>query len=227
MSSLAVSALRELVERDGEGCDAPSARRVQGRPTRGANEVGSQKIVEGMRVALRAQKTTNVTRKDIALHADVTPALVTYYFPERSSLIEAATLPIVQALIDKVKACTERDGAARQNLVEATEILLESYTRDAVVIALFEHHWASQSDNALPDLSGELETCLRSFFERWLLDNPGSVYDAEFLQKAVMGACKSMTRPLTETSDRRTNDELDHRGAAERVCSLVLGSTSC
>ena len=119
MSSLAVSALRELVERDGEGCDAPSARRVQGRPTRGANEVGSQKIVEGMRVALRAQKTTNVTRKDIALHADVTPALVTYYFPERSSLIEAATLPIVQALIDKVKACTERDGAARQNLVEA------------------------------------------------------------------------------------------------------------
>ncbi len=68
-------------------------KRAQGRPARGENEVGSHKIVEGMRNALRTTKTVNVTRKDIASFAGVTPALVTYYFPERNGLIEAATFP--------------------------------------------------------------------------------------------------------------------------------------
>ena len=226
MSSLAVSALRELVDRGSQSCDAGSTRRVQGRPTRGANEVGSQKIVEGMRVALRAQQNTNVSRKNIALQAGVTPALVTYYFPERGSLIEAATLPIVQALVAKVKACVERNGAARQHLVEATAILLESYTCDAVIIALYDHHRASTPDTALPDVSRELDACLTSVFERWLFENPGSVYDADFLQKALVGACKSMARRRIEASDRDTIEGLDHRGSAEIVCSLMLGPAS-
>ena len=214
------------MDRGAQSCDAGSTKRVQGRPTRGANEVGSQKIVEGMRVALRAQQHSNVSRKDVALQAGVTPALVTYYFPERRRLIEAATLPIVQALVGKIKGCTERNGEARRHLVEATEILLEYYTRDAVIIALFDHHRASTPDSALPDLSRELDACLTLFFERWLSENPGSVYDADFLQKALVGACKSMTRRRIAASDRDTTDDLDYRGSAETVCSLVLGPTS-
>ena len=88
-------------------------KRAQGRPARGDNEVGSQKIVEGMQVALRTLQTTNVTRKEIAWYAGVTPALVTYYFPERNALIEAATLPVVEALVDKVSACLEQTSSAQ------------------------------------------------------------------------------------------------------------------
>ena len=112
-------------------------KRAQGRPARGDNEVGSQKIVEGMQVALRTLQTTNVTRKEIAWYAGVTPALVTYYFPERNALIEAATLPVVEALVDKVSACLEQTSSPQAALPHAVNVLLEYYARDAAIIDLF------------------------------------------------------------------------------------------
>ncbi len=223
MSSLTVSTLRGLADRSNDPLVLGSIRRVQGRPARGENEVGSQKIVEGMRAALRVLQNTNVSRKDIALHAGVTPALVTYYFPERNSLIEAATLPIAQALVSKIRACIERDGPTRQHLVQAIEVLLEYYTRDVVVIDLFIQHRASSSDTTLPDLTAELDDLLRSFFERWLRDNPGSIYDAEFLRKGMMGACRSIARRRSEASGQDTAAGPNRRGAAEMVCSMFLG----
>ena len=179
-----------------------------------------------MRVALRTQQNTNVSRKEIALSAGVTPALVTYYFPERNSLIEAATLPIVQALVGKVRSCIERDGPGRRRLVEAIEVLLEYYGRDAVIISLFNHHRSSTPDTALPDLLRELDICLRSFFEGWLFENPGSVYDATFLQKALMGACKSIARQRIEASGPDTAPDHARLAPADMVCSLLLGAVS-
>ena len=226
MNSPAASALRTPTDLVSRIIDLGSGKRVQGRPARGENEVGSQKIIEGMRVALRTRRTINVARKDIAHHAGVTPALVTYYFPERNSLIEAATLPIVQTLVAKVKACIECDGAGRQHLVQAIVVLLEYFSRDAVVIALFHTYRGSTANCALPDLLKQLDTCLKSFFERWLLENPACVYDADFLHRALMGACKSITAGRIETAELPPTDDLDHRGAAEKVCSLLLGPVS-
>ena len=77
------------------------------------------------------------SERKVAAYAGVTPALVTYYFPERDDLIEAVTLPIIDALVSSVENCLTRARDARGNLLEALVILLEYYARDAAIIDLF------------------------------------------------------------------------------------------
>ena len=138
-------------------------KRAQGRPSRDGNVVGSQRIVEGMQVALRALQITTVTRRDLARYAGVTPALVTYYFPERSTLIAAATLPVVEALVNEVRNCLNDVGPARSRLLRAVEVMLTYYARDAVIVQLFSEHRASTPEPALPDLLGDLEGSSKLF----------------------------------------------------------------
>ncbi len=162
------------MSREGTLDESPSFKRAQGRPSRGETEVGSQKIVEGMRAALRSLRKTNITRKDIAFYAGVTPALVTYYFPERDSLIESATVPIIEALVIDVKACLIEAGSTRQQLLGAINVLLESYACDAVIIELFEAHKTATPSAEIPDLLNDLEKVITTFFERWI-DNAVSI----------------------------------------------------
>lgn len=198
-------------------------KRAQGRPARGDNEVGSQKIVEGMQVALRTLQTTNVTRKEIAWYAGVTPALVTYYFPERNALIEAATLPVVEALVDKVSACLEQTSSAHLALPHAVNVLLEYYARDSAIIDLFCEYKASTTNTEIPDLLKDLDHSVMRFFKRWLGDNKACVYDAEFLQKAMLGMCRAVARPKTEAPVRGASQDqgIEH---ADMVCYMLIGA---
>ena len=201
-------------------------KRAQGRPARGDNEVGSHKIVEGMRNALRAMQSAHVTRKDIASYAGVTPALVTYYFPERNGLIEAATLPVLQALVDGVAACFEDLHPARQQLSRAISVLLEAFSRDGFIIQLFSQYRSSQTDTVVPDLLGELDACLVSFFERWLRENENAGYDAPFLQKALIGICKSLGDDEASARKLGPCDGLEQRKRAWMICSMLVGPVS-
>ena len=203
--------------------DTVQEKRAQGRPARGDNEVGSQKIVEGMQVALRTLQTTNVTRKEIAWYAGVTPALVTYYFPERNALIEAATLPVVEALVDKMTACLEQTSSVQLALPGAVCVLLEYYARDSAIIDLFSEYKASATNTEIPDLLKDLESSVTSFFKRWLGENKSCVYDAEFLQKAMLGMCRAVARPKTDTS-RSASQEQRSVEHADMVCYMLLGA---
>ena len=199
-------------------------KRAQGRPARGDNEVGSQKIVEGMQVALRTLQTTNVTRKEIAWYAGVTPALVTYYFPERNALIEAATLPVVEALVEKVSACLEATSAPQLALPNAVNVLLEYYGRDAAIIDLFSEYKATATNTEIPDLLRDLEYTVMSFFKRWLHEAKTCVYDAEFLQKAMIGMCRAVARPKLDAALRgipNDNGAVEH---ADMVCYMLIGA---
>ena len=216
-----MSSFREAISREGNIDESPSFKRAQGRPAHGQTEVGSQKIVEGMRAALRSLGNTNVTRKDIAGYAGVTPALVTYYFPERDALIKAATLPVVETLVIDVKACLIEVGLPRQQLLGIIDVLLECYARDAIIIELFEAHKTATPTAEFPDLLNDLETALTTFFESWI-DDTGSVFDAKFLQKAMLGMCKSVAS-LLKTMPGKASHNSGKSDLAEMVCSLLLG----
>ena len=201
-------------------------KRAQGRPARGDSEVGSHKIVEGMRCALRQMKTTNVTRKDVASYAGVTPALVTYYFPDRNGLVEAATLPVMQGLVGAVAACFDDVEPARQQLWRAIALLLEAFTGDGPIIQLFDQHRSSTAETALPDLLGELDACLVSFFERWLCESRNTPYDAPFLQKALIGICKSIGNGQATMSLQVESGGSESLSRASMICAMLVGPDS-
>ena len=193
----------------------------QSRPTRGVNEPSLRRIVNAMRDALRDRHNIHVTRKVVAQYAGITPALISYYFPEKDSLIEAAAVPIVVAMVEAVEKCLTGDGEPRDKLRQIVEILIESYARDAVVIDLFIAYQSARADK-LPDLIGNMEAALLAFFNLWLQKHPSTVYDAAYMQKATIGMCKIVARSDPSGSAEDSSPVARHMTQAEAICALLL-----
>ena len=194
---------------------------AQVRPPRGPNAAGLQRIVDAMRVALRSRQNIYVTRKEIAQNAGVTPALVTYYFPEKDVLIEAATVPIVVAMVEAVENCLNGAGDPRERLLRAIDILIDHYARDAVIIDLFCTYRASKAD-ALPDWMGRMEAAFVTFFDQWLQQNQDRIYDAVYLQKAAIGMCKIVARRDDPGSPPASSRDFRRMTQAEAICAMLL-----
>jgi TetR/AcrR family transcriptional regulator len=64
-------------------------RRGQGRPVVGENEVGSERLLDAAEALLRAMPPARVTIARIAQQAGADPALVRYYFGNRTALLLA------------------------------------------------------------------------------------------------------------------------------------------
>ncbi len=91
----------------------------------------------------------------------------------------------MRALVGEVAACFETLEPAREQLSRAVLVLLKAFSRDGIIIQLFSQYRSSQTETAVPDLLGDLDACLVSFFERWLGEHEDAIYDATFLQKAL------------------------------------------
>lgn len=84
----------------------PKAR--QGRPAAKAGPNGREQLLERTREALRAKPKADLQRQEIAAFAGVTPALVSYYFPDKWDLIEASAATIIDTYFEAVQNITTR-----------------------------------------------------------------------------------------------------------------------
>lgn len=73
-----------------------------GRPPAGAQSGGRQAIVASMQRFMRSHPLATVQRLQIAEYAGVTPALISYYFPEKLDLMIEAASPLVSTYTDRV-----------------------------------------------------------------------------------------------------------------------------
>jgi len=68
------------------------ARRRQGRPHKDAPTVGREALIAATRNLTKTIPAGRITRLDIARAAGVDPALIRYYFGDKSKLLVAAVL---------------------------------------------------------------------------------------------------------------------------------------
>ena len=136
-------------------------------------------------------------------------------------MIEAAAVPIVLAMVEAVGNCLLGGKEPREKLLEVIDILIGSYARDAVIIDLFIAYQASKADK-LPDLIGSMEAALVTFFDHWLQDNQGRIYDAVYLQKAAIGMCKIVARREQPGSLQVSSPDLRRMTQAEAICAMLL-----
>lgn len=169
-----------------------SDKRAQGRPARGTATVGPKKIVEGLQDALRSLQTNNVTRKDIARFAGVTPALVTYYFPERNTLIEAATVPVIETLAVAVRERVMQETDPVRALMDLIVDILTCYRRDIAIIELYALHRKALSDSVRQDALQDIVNTITTYFDRLLMFCPDCKYNGEFLTNALLGICRAV-----------------------------------
>ncbi len=172
-------------------------KRAQGRPARGIATVGPHKIVEGMQDALRALQSNIITRKDIARFAGVTPALVTYYFPERNTLVEAATAPIVEKLATSIQKWISEDIEMDGILMNVIIEVLSCYSKDIAILELYVSHRRSIDQQRSNDGLEQISSLITVFFDRWFSSSRFSSctqhgHDGAFMTNALLGICRSV-----------------------------------
>ncbi len=207
-----------------------SDKRAQGRPLRGADEVGRLKIVNGTRDLIRAQSSSEISRKDIAQFVGVTPALVSYYFPSQFDLIEAVTKPVVKIYSEKVKAIVQSDKTSLAKLQNLVSLFVECHMVDGKIIESFSRLVRPSPGYSDQDYLLLMSNDVVNFLRDFLRENTRGFYDAEFVANALWGACKFVTfdkTALVPPSEGMLATSADLDGLSSRqsvlVYSLITG----
>lgn len=162
-------------------------KRSQGRPCRGGNEVGRSRIVDSLRDMMRAEPDGELSRKNLAKFAGVTPALITYYFPGRDALIEEAARPVIEAHFRELDLILSGGEAPDVTLKSIIHFLFRCYRRDIAIISAYRALVRRQGDSRLPDYLLEMSRRLGDFFKESGADAPRR---ALMLQAALWGICQ-------------------------------------
>ena len=172
-----------------------SGKRGQGRPPREENGKGLDKLLEGAREAIRSGPETNVSRQEIARRAGVTPALVTYYFPDQDELIRSATWPTVQEAIARLEDVLGSDGSYEIRLKGLIALFIDFTARNSRILDAFIETTGRSKD---PESGRQIMTALKSltlFFEEAGRDGVWRGFDPTFFLFAVWGMCKFVAEP--------------------------------
>lgn len=180
--------------------------RTAGRPN-SQDEVGRDLIVRRTRAAIRDRPRTDLSRHEIAKFAGVTPALISYYFPDRSSLFEATITPILEDYSDDVRRVINSNRSLNDKLKGIIEVYLtfhygEGYLLDFYV-ALAGRSGNEAGLKLLDDVQAEAVACVGA-----LLDGQCLLGECPYaVQSALWGMCKQVARSGIGRSAGPATDE--------------------
>jgi AcrR family transcriptional regulator len=165
-------------------------KRSQGRPCRGGNEVGSDRIIGSLRDMLRSRRMDCTSRKSLAEFAGITPALITYYFPDKDSLIEEATKPIIEEYARQLSAILRQDEAPDIKLRKVIGLLISCYERDAGILDAYSELARQKGEALQPNYVAMMTEELAKFFGDWFDQGTTQAHHPAMLQGALWGMCQ-------------------------------------
>lgn len=164
-------------------------KRMQGRPLRGAGDVGREKLVEAARTVLRRRVPASLSRKAVADVAGVTPALVSYYFPDPDSLVAAATWPLIGKRIDELMGIVDDSTSWQDRLTRAVGFLVALNEAETTLIDRMIEAWRNKTlDPVLDDAYGRL----RDFYLGGVEAGAWRSLDPDLFLHAIWGMCKAV-----------------------------------
>lgn len=196
--------------------------RSQGRPARGDGEVGRARLLEKTREAMRNKPKVDMERREIAQIAGVTPALVSYYFPDKWQLFRAAAKPVVDAYLSDVRKVlrSEATHAHKVHLLVRTFLVFNFEQGYLLDFYLERRDGGTQEDFIhLNEVHAELVAFFGDLLSKGLVR--GS--DPAFIQSALWGLCKYVARqpPLDDKGDGVDVRHLLHL-RSDMICDLFL-----
>ena len=205
--------------------DNGTGARTQGRPLRGANEIGRERLIETTREMLKNRPRFEVQRREIADFAKVTPALVTYHFPDKWKLFEEATASVIDEYVSRIQftvGTPNPDVDTLRALIELFVIfhvehgsLLDNY------IELIAANRLDRSRDKLLHVQSTVRMFLVTLTERGLFKRG----DVDLLQTALWGASKYLGETLKFRADLSA-EETHHRISASVETILGLFVTA-
>ena len=196
--------------------------RSQGRPPRGDGEVGRARLLEKTREAMRNKPKIDMERREIAQIAGVTPALVSYYFPDKWQLFRAAAKPVVDAYMSDVREVLRTDATPAHKVRALVRIFLVFNFEQGYLLDFYleRRDGGNQEDFVhLNDVHAELIAFFGHLLDKGLVR--GS--DPAFIQSALWGLCKYVARqpPFDGKGDGVDVRHLLHL-RSDMICDLFL-----
>lgn len=109
-------------------------KRTQGRPSRSSGINGREKLIEATRTYLQSNRKMSVTRTEIAQGCGVTPALISYYFKDKRSLLDAVTKPLLKSYRARLATIFSSPTIASERMHRVIRLLLELNTEDGFLV---------------------------------------------------------------------------------------------
>ena len=164
--------------------------RKQGRPKFGDQQVGRDRIIDGLIEYIRAGYT-DISRREIALYLGITPALITYYFPKGYCLLTETVGRQADLWRSKMEQlCAEPSYNAQQRVGLMQQLIIAMYTRDAYIIELQTSLWRAgrMASSVVIDMKKSMRESIAADTSQF---DSGSV---SLITSIIWGACEHRVR---------------------------------
>lgn len=212
---------------------ARRSKRKQGRPQKDKPAVGPDALIAATRELMKSVPPGQITRLDIARAAGVDPALIRYYFGDKSALLVAAVLQAGAELRERQARGYAEATSVRDKVRQRIFILLETLYRDPSLHHLIIERIIHSKSKAARQLRHDLvyRTCneLAAVIEEGVAAGEFRRVDPRHLFLATVGACSfpMAERALFAELMGGSTSEADLRAYAGFVSDVFLdGLTS-
>lgn len=189
--------------------------------------VGRDKLIEAARTMMRGMPRMDLPRRELAVSAGVTPALVTYHFPDELSLIRAAAIPVIDNYLDRLRVLLAGSDDVPE-IFRSLVILFLEISRDNGQLLESYINYVKQSggsqatgflSSAFLELDRFLKVCVASGYLR-----PSN---SAFTQSVLWGICRTVAQSrelsLAVFAEVADSPEIVERQADMIVDVLVRG----
>ena len=201
----------------------------RGRPVRQSGDpAGRDKLIEAARTMMRGKPLIDLPRRELAVAAGVTPALVTYHFPDELSLVTAAATPVIDGYLERLTVLLASNEAV-PHIFRALVVLFLEISRDNGQLLESYINYVKQSGGS-PAAAGFLASAYLEL-DRFLKGCETSGYlrpsNSAFTQTVLWGICRTVaqSRELARAAFAEVADspEIAQRQADMIVDTLVRG----
>lgn len=193
--------------------------RSAGRPVK-REEVGRTMIVERTRTALRNRPTVDLQRKEIAEYARVTPALISYYFPDRSSLFKAAAQPVIDMYISDLRRIIISTDELSFKLRSLVSLYINFNCSEGYLLDFYLEHCRRVGDtDGLEELKLAYQEIMSLFnnMQQMRLLRGGC---SSTLNSMLWGMCKNVAERLREKLSEVSEDLISAKADAIYDCFI-------
>lgn len=185
------------------------------------------RLLDRTRDALKGKPKIDMQRREIANFAGVTPALVSYYHPNKWDLFAAAARPIVEVYVGDVRTILRQATGPRQKVLHLIDLFIRFNFDQGYLLDFYLENsdkMARREDlAALQDVDDEMLV----FFDSLLRDGSVRGDSPAFIQSTLWGLCKH-TAQQPHLAGLAASPEKDRmlRAIAETVCDLFLNGAA-
>lgn len=175
--------------------DAAMSDRVSiGRPLKSARPGGQQTIIASMQKFMRSRPLTNVQRLEIAEYAGVTPALISYYFPDKLDLIIVSASPLITTYTCRIRKILIECSDIMEGFQSlAYEFIDFNYKSGYLLDYYLDATMQRKGSKEIADVSAQYKDLI--FFMRRVVERQTTrVVDPAFLQSSLWAHCKHLGR---------------------------------